>query len=865
MSLKQHYFHMIVITSLLYLMASAPSYSADVPNGIGIYFDSAGTTACMDSVSVYPHVTTAYLILTNYSSSTRVRGWECTITADPSIVLSNVSMYGDALNAGTAPEYSVGLSAPLAPDSVIVLATIDVLAFAPGGLHLGPISSPSIDNATCPIVSSSNSLVPLFTTEYVYGGQNSAVATIGSLDCPTLNVYDSDTADAPGDTLFSPDSSAMVTFWTPPGSITLANPTSMNQVAKCTFSDPRVRDVLTSHNVTHITRAHPSHYGNTPTSTLPNGTVVAHDDLSQYFTIWSASKASANLASDLLLTELIPYAAEPPTFVSNSSISEKPKEPVDHFHKQWSLKNTGQIDGDNNAGDPGYDVSILPAWDIATGSSSVRVGAIESSLDYTHPDLVDRVDLRFDEGHQKTTSHGTSVFGIIGAHNDSSGVRGIDDQCFLILLDTRTEQGFASYANALQNGIDTNLDIINHSYHLEDSDGNIAYDNVEYSQLFYESHQANILNVSASGNTGHDTNDLQIPARYNQSLTVGSINNRGILAHDSTYGPFVDLVAPGHSVYTATLNHDYAHKDGTSFAAPHVTGIAALLKGHAPTLLNDDIANILMLTTNSLPHHTSGQHSDEYGWGLVSAVNALEAITFPNVVQRTIITGNPTFVGNWEPLGEKLVVGFDGYMGLANVECQYLEWTRTIPPVFSDVPKAWITRVYTDIYHDLTDKLYHKNFGASVTVNSANGTYTVGGYRLHLWRVDGSLNSYHPAALSSANFGVSFLGPISDIASDIDDTHSTGSSISCTITPSVFNSSVTATYSLARDSSYELSIYDIRGRAVYETHGRATAEVPFDVKWDARSMTGTLVSSGKYFIVLRTETDLRSDSVTLIK
>jgi serine protease len=149
--------------------------------------------------------------------------------------------------------------------------------------------------------------------------------------------------------------------------------------------------------------------------------------------------------------------------------------------------------------------------------------------------------------------------------------------------------------------------------------------------VLFNSH--NILSVASSGNSGYEEDNY--PASYPSVLSVGAIDRNKNYADFSTYGKAVDLAAPGVEVLS-TLPMDgecqicieyglskYGPVDGTSMAAPHVSGVAALLYSYFPNSNATDVHDALI---NSAEDLGDAGRDDRYGHGLVNAYFALEEL-----------------------------------------------------------------------------------------------------------------------------------------------------------------------------------------------------------------------------------------------
>jgi hypothetical protein len=165
-------------------------------------------------------------------------------------------------------------------------------------------------------------------------------------------------------------------------------------------------------------------------------------------------------------------------------------------------------------------------------------------------------------------------------------------------------------AQAVVHAADYNATIISLSL------GGNESDQVEEDACRYAWNRGCLL-VAAAGNA-HQYGVLY-PAAYESVIAVGSIDQND--QRRGTWGPELELVAPGVSIISTTLYGSYASVSGTSMAAPHVAGVAALIWSHDPSLTNLQVRTILTQTTDDL----GAAGVDEYfGYGKVNAQNAVQ-------------------------------------------------------------------------------------------------------------------------------------------------------------------------------------------------------------------------------------------------
>jgi len=326
----------------------------------------------------------------------------------------------------------------------------------------------------------------------------------------------------------------------------------------------------------------------------------------------SRSKGAAALLARLRARVDVEYA-EPDYVVQVTAVPNDPS-----FGQLWGLQNTGQLINtlSPTSGTPGADISAVAAWDLTIGSPANVVVMVDTGVDYTHPDLatniwsaphsfsvtIGGVSILCAAGTHgfnaltKTcdprddNDHGTHVSGTVGAvGNNALGVVGVNRVASIMAAKVIDSSGFGVVSDAID-GIEftiqakaifaaqANVRVLSNSW------GCSTPGDCFSQALLDEINRANasdILFVASAGNNNNN-NDLlpTYPGSYNAPnvVAVAATDNRDQRASFSSFGAkSVHLGAPGVSIYSTIPFGNYAYSSGTSMAAPHVSGAAALV------------------------------------------------------------------------------------------------------------------------------------------------------------------------------------------------------------------------------------------------------------------------------------------------
>lgn len=334
------------------------------------------------------------------------------------------------------------------------------------------------------------------------------------------------------------------------------------------------------------------------------------------------------------------------------------------------------------------------AWDISKGSAQTVVAVMDSGVDSSQEDLAGKLvslvncagtscqtvssmtanPANFDE------SHGTHVAGTIGAATDNNkGIAGSGFNTPLMIIKVRNTNGemlVSYFVNAIRYAADHNARILNMSVGalLANLDGPLI---AEIDSALSYAWSRGVLMVAAAGNCGrpaashqangdpcdirdasgnfvrHAVNEKYYPAANQNVISVAALDINNNIAPYSEYndpsnpaiGSWISVAAPGGE-FTSNANKEwgivstwpqnqYFYDEGTSMAAPHVSGVAALIWSYKPQLTNSQVKTLIENYSN----HAVSPGKTKFG--LVNALASLDSLGGPTPSQIPIVSNTP--------------------------------------------------------------------------------------------------------------------------------------------------------------------------------------------------------------------------------
>ncbi len=346
------------------------------------------------------------------------------------------------------------------------------------------------------------------------------------------------------------------------------------------------------------------------------------------------------------------------------------------FSKQWGLHNTGQTGGSKDA-----DIDAPEAWEIQKGNKNVIVAIVDTGIDTNHPDL--KKNIWTNNGEIKNNGidddgngyiddingwdfvneenkpmddhgHGTHVAGIVGAVSDNNiGITGISWNGRLMALKAigKSGQGDVKAVEAIYYGTNNGVRIFNNSW-----GGDFFSQTLQ--DAINHANSLGALFIASAGNNSDDDPSF-FPANFENSFAVASTDHNDHKSGFSNFGDWVDISAPGSSIFSTWRSNQYGLVSGTSMSAPHVSGVAALLFAEHPDWTPLDVQAQIENTADDLDQKNPS-FAGKLGAGRINAHAALLP-TLDDMVFRVerssgnVFTKN-TFISSGADMAERINV-----------------------------------------------------------------------------------------------------------------------------------------------------------------------------------------------------------------
>ncbi len=396
-----------------------------------------------------------------------------------------------------------------------------------------------------------------------------------------------------------------------------------------------------------------------------------------------------------------------------------PDDPLFRDGRQWGLDNRGAAGP--HGGVAGADIGAVAAWRASTGGNSVLLAIADTGIDPAHPEFSgalpdgrprvrDALDAVAGGEVLDRYGHGTLVAGVAaartgdGAHFDSLGIAGVcggdggdDWGCALLPIKvTPDASGSTSsfyLARALLIAVADGARAVNLSF------AGAGASRLERLALAHAITHG-CVPVAAAGNRGAAGAAPLYPAAYARDglcIQVGASDPSDRRAPFSSYGPGLDVLAPGVDVWTTFMTYPsaagarypgYVAASGTSLAAPFVTGAVGVLAAARPALCDDDFQHVMRLAAHDLG---APGWDAENGWGRLDLASAL-AWVGPGVG----LWHDEIAAQLWEPLEQDtLAIAEDGFgvplPAVHGVATRVrVRATVTLPDSFEDAAELWV-------------------------------------------------------------------------------------------------------------------------------------------------------------------------------
>jgi len=319
-----------------------------------------------------------------------------------------------------------------------------------------------------------------------------------------------------------------------------------------------------------------------------------------------------------------------PNYIGHASTT-----PNDNLFKyQYALSNTGQTIGDvpgSPQGKTGADIKATEGWEETTGDDSVTIAILDSGVDMTHPDLIHKIAgtgrdfVNDDLNASDDYFHGTAVAGVAAAEtNNNEGIAGVAWNAKILPVKVLDASGLGTaerVADGVRWAADRGARVINLSLGFLEASYTLS------TAVQYAFDKGCVLVAAAGSNGG----SVEYPAAFSAYvLAVGATDYNDRIWELSNTGTEVDVVAPGVEVlstlptwYLGPSVLPYGRITGTSMAAAHAAGLAALLLSQKPWLTPEQVMEIIRFSADDVNADIHPGKDSLMGYGRINMEKAL--------------------------------------------------------------------------------------------------------------------------------------------------------------------------------------------------------------------------------------------------